>query len=112
MLHLAVAALALNLPSAPRGERLCRRSVLQTTAAAVASLPFAALADVRGANEGMPKGEKDVMKYLSSQGFSTFKVGNGLSPLVGYIGTASPANIDGSKFKDRAFSSTLLVRFS
>uniref|UniRef100_A0A7S4ICK5 Uncharacterized protein n=1 Tax=Prymnesium polylepis TaxID=72548 RepID=A0A7S4ICK5_9EUKA len=40
------------------------------------------------------------------------KVPNGLSPLVGYIGTASPANIDGSKFKDRAFTSTLLVRFS
>jgi hypothetical protein len=39
------------------------------------------------------------------------KVPNGFSPLVEYIGTAPPANIDGSKTKERGFSNTLLVRF-
>jgi len=80
-------------------------------AAALLSLPLAAQADVRGANEGMPKGEKDINKFLQSQGFAPLSVGKGLSPLVEYIGTASPANIDGSKSKERPYDGTLLVRF-
>merc|ERR1719331_835367 len=59
----------------------------------------------------MPKDERNVNKLLSSFGFSTLKVPSGFSPLVQYIGTAPPANIDGTKQKERAFSSTLLVRF-
>jgi len=77
-----------------------------------APLPLAARADVRGPNEGMPRGEKDVNKLLVSQGFPELKAPKGLSPYVGYIGTAPPANIDGSKSKERAFSSPLLVRFA
>merc|ERR1719331_104752 len=34
-----------------------------------------------------------------------------MSPLVAFIGTATPAHIDGQKVKDRAFKSPLLVRF-
>merc|ERR1719331_668976 len=59
----------------------------------------------------MPKDERNVNKLLSSFGFSPLKVPSGFSPLVQYIGTAPPANIDGTKQKERAFSSTLLVRF-
>jgi hypothetical protein len=39
------------------------------------------------------------------------KVPGGMSPLVAFIGTAQPANIDGQKVKSRAFKSPLLVRF-
>lgn len=112
MLGLLLTSLALRLP-----PQLSRRGALSLPLASLplslplSSLPLPALADVRGANEGLPRNEKDVNKYLASQGFPALKLGGGLSPLVGYIGTASPANIDGSKFKERAFSSTLLVRF-
>lgn len=113
MLAAVNVVLALNIPTlAPKSDSLCRRSVLQQAAAAVVSLPLAAHADVRGANSDMPRNEKDVNRYLASQGFPAMKIPKGNSPLVGYIGTATPANIDGSKVKDRAFSSTLLVRFS
>jgi len=61
-------------------------------------------------NAEVPKGEKDINKYLTGMGFAPIKVPSGCSPLVSYIGTAPPANIDGSKVKERAFSSTLLVR--
>ncbi|KAL1510424.1 hypothetical protein AB1Y20_006732 [Prymnesium parvum] len=108
---LSAAALALHLPSSPKADALCRRGLLQHAAAAV-SLPLAARADVRGANEGLPRNEKDINKYLSSQGFPAMKVPSGLSPLVGYVGTANPANIDGSKVRARAFTSPLLIRFS
>jgi len=66
---------------------------------------------VKGANENMPRNEKDVNKLLTGYGFSPMKVPNGFSPLVEYIGTAPPANIDGMKSKERVFKSTLLVRF-
>jgi hypothetical protein len=70
-----------------------------------------ALADVRGINEDRPTGEKAVNAFLSSRGLAPFgKVPGGMSPLVAYIGTATPANIDGLKSKERAFSSPLLVR--
>jgi len=86
-------------------------SQVVTAAAASLALPLAARADVRGPNENVPKDEKGVNKLLTSQGFSPMKVPSGYSPLVQYIGSAPPANIDGSKSKSRAFSSTLLVRF-
>merc|ERR1712070_1245873 len=50
-------------------------------------------------------------KFLSNNGFPTWEVPGGLSPLALYIGLAPPANIDGSKTKERYFKSTLLVRF-
>lgn len=93
---------------------LGRRQALNAAAAVVTSaalLPLAAHADVRGANENVPKDPKGVNKLLSSYGFSEMKVPGGFSPLVQYIGTAPPANIDGSKQKSRGFKDTLLVRF-
>merc|ERR1719230_228490 len=59
----------------------------------------------------MPKDQKNVNKLLKSFGFAEMPVPGGFSPLVQYIGTAPPANIDGTKTRERAFSSTLLVRF-
>eukprot|EP00967_Tisochrysis_lutea_P041423 scaffold49786_cov25-Tisochrysis_lutea.AAC.2 len=58
-----------------------------------------------------PRDAKGIAKFLESQGFPPLPNVNGLSPLVEYIGAAPPANIDGSKTKDRAFSNTLLVKF-
>ena len=108
-------ALSLLLPSTPpQHEPLNRRSVLQQTGAAAAALalaPLAANADVRGVNQDVPTDERGVNNLLKSQGFSTMKVPGGFSPLVQYIGTAPPANIDGFKSRERAFGSTLLVRF-
>ena len=99
---------------------ISRRAVVQGAGALLAAggSPYAALAyaggvdgsDVRGANAKMPKGEKEVSKFLQNLGFPGLKVPNGFSPLAAYIGSATPANIDGIKVKDRAFSSTLLVR--
>jgi len=125
MLHLTLATLSLQLPanapssssssSAPLASAVSRRAALTqaavATTAALTLSPLAAVADVRGANMDMPKNEKDVNKLLGTYGFSPMKVPGGFSPLVEYIGTAPPANIDGSKTKDRAFSNTLLVRF-
>ena len=92
-------ALSLLLPSTPpQHEPLNRRSVLQQTGAAAAALalaPLAANADVRGVNQDVPTDERGVNNLLKSQGFSTMKVPGGFSPLVQYIGTAPPANIDG-----------------
>ena len=62
---------------------------------------------MRGLNAQLPKGEKDVNKFLSNKGFSTMKVPGGFSPLAAYIGTATPANIDGTKVKSRAFSTAV-----
>lgn len=107
-----------NAPSASS-----RRAVVQGAGALLASplltSPLAAKAfgggvdgaDVRGVNANRPQGEKECNKLLSNLGKPTFKVPGGFQPLVAYIGTAMPANIDGQKVKDRAFSSTLLVRF-
>jgi hypothetical protein len=68
--------------------------------------------EVRGINAGIPRDANGIDRLLKSQGFSTFgEIPGGLNPYVGYIGQASPANIDGQKVKERAFASTLLVRF-
>jgi hypothetical protein len=88
-----------------------RRALLQGAGALIALPPLAALADVRGANQEMPSSEKEVNKYLSSRGLGAMPVPKGFKPLLGYVGTASPANIDGQKVKERAFRDTLLVRF-
>merc|ERR1719424_247515 len=129
MLSLSVAAFPSLLvnptppPSDTAGAAMGRRAVMQGTAGLMASplltSPLAAKAfgggvdgaDVRGANAAMPKGEKEVNKLLSNLGKPPLKGQNGFSPLAAYIGTATPANIDGQKVKDRAFSNTLLVRF-
>jgi hypothetical protein len=58
-----------------------------------------------------PRDAKGTAKFLAARGFPPLPTINGLSPLVQYIGAAPPANIDGSKSKDRAFKSTLLVKF-
>lgn len=70
-----------------------------------------ASADVKGANEGMPKDKNGVNNLLKSMGLPPMEVPSGTSPLVEYIGTAPAANIDGQKQKARPFDSTLLVRF-
>merc|ERR1719247_3932549 len=112
---LTAAAITLLLPTpAPEGGALSRRALLSTggsAAAAVALAPLAAVADVRGANQEVPTNERDVNKLLSGYGFAPLKVPGGYRPLVQYIGTAPPANIDGTKQRERAFASTLLVRF-
>jgi len=99
----------------PPSDALCRRSVLTNAATALLAAPLvsplAAVADVYGPNSDMPSGEKKVNSFLQQQGFPAMKVPGGCSPLVGYIGTAPPANIDGSKSKERAFDKSLLVRF-
>jgi len=59
----------------------------------------------------MPKGNKEASSFLKAQGLPAMPTGDGLSPMVQYIGTAPPANIDGMKAKERPFTSTLLVRF-
>ena len=66
---------------------------------------------VRGANSNMPKGNREASAFLKNLGFPAMPTGDGLSPIVQYIGTAPPANIDGLKAKERAYSSCLLVRF-
>lgn len=58
-----------------------------------------------------PRDAKGTAAFLVQQGFPPLPVVNGLSPLVQYIGAAPPANIDGAKTKERAFTSTLLVKF-
>lgn len=105
-------------PSAPQTQAVVsltsRRSMLASAAsfALLQQLPGAAQAEVRGANSAlMGAGEKEVNKFLTNNGFAAMKVPNGLSPLALYIGLAAPANIDGSKTKERYFKSTLLVRF-
>jgi len=101
-------------PTQTRISALDRRAFLAQGGAAAAALalaPLAASADVKGANQFMPKNEKDVNKLLTKMGFAAMPVPGGFSPLVQYIGTAQPANIDGQKTRERAFSSTLLVRF-
>jgi len=120
MLALTCATLNLLLPtptpstSTPAPATLGRRALLAQGGAAAAlaiAPPLAANADVRGANQNMPRDERGVNKLLGSMGFAPMKVPGGFSPLVEYIGTAPPANIDGQKVRERAFSSTLLVRF-
>jgi len=112
-------SLQLGPVPAPTSSTTCgrRAALAQGASAAAASLllssvPLPALADVRGVNQDMPRNEKEVNKYLTNMGFKPLKVPNGFSPLLQYIGTATPANIDGFKARERAFDSTLLVRFA
>ncbi len=125
LVALSLQALALSAPRAA----LERRAVLSAAAAAAAAAasplsplgplaPRAALAagvrgsdTVRGANEGMPRSEKDINAFLRAQGYSPLPSASGCSPLIEYIGTAPPANIDGSKVRERAFKTPLLVSF-
>lgn len=117
-------SLSLLLPQAPVPEPVSSGSSLASTgvgrraactqaaaALAAACAPLAVQADVRGVNENRPTNEKDVNKLLTSLGFSPMKVPGGFAPMVQYIGTAPPANIDGTNVKVRAFKDTLLVRF-
>jgi len=113
------ASSALQLRAPPvrmsAGDAVDRRGFLAQTAALVAT-PFAlpllpARADVYGANSELPTNLKDVNKFLQKLGFPAMPSGNGMSPLIGYIGTAPPANIDGQKVKSRAFNQVLLVRY-
>ena len=106
-------------PPLPEASSMSRRAVVSGAGALLATgvagppLPAFAFgggadgADVRGLNAQLPKGEKDVNKFLSNKGFSTMKVPGGFSPLAAYIGTATPANIDGTKVKSRAFSTAV-----
>lgn len=92
-----------------------RRGVLAQSAALISAplvLPLLpAHADVYGANSDLPTNQRDVNKFLQAQGFPQMPSGNGMSPLMKYIGTAAPANIDGQKVKGRPFNEILLVRF-
>jgi len=98
-----------------RNPSFDRRGVLVQYAALI-SAPFVlpllpAHADVYGANSDLPTNMNDVNKFLKSQGFPAMASGNGMSPLMKYIGTAAPANIDGQKVKERTFKEILLVRW-
>ena len=111
---LALVPLALLLPTpatppAANGAVNRRTLLVQggSAAAALALSPLAAFADVRGANQEMPKDERAVNKMLDSMGFSKMPVPGGFSPILQYIGTAPPANIDGTKVRERAFKSTV-----
>jgi hypothetical protein len=104
-------ASALRMPV--RGSRLTRRDALGGAAAVAAGIPAAASAEVAGVNrELLSMGSKEADKYLKDRGFPALNAPSGFSPLVEYIGTESPANIDGQKVKVRAFDSTLLVRWA
>lgn len=109
---------ALQLPEGLPGRRsaLAQAAAAATAAgpaalALLAGAPLPALAEVRGANSGMPTGEVAVNKFLASKGLPPMAVPSGCSALVEYIGTAPPANIDGMKTKLRPYDNTLLVRF-
>ena len=107
---LVLSPLALLLPPTPTPQHLSRRALIAqggSAAAALALSPLAAHADVRGANQNVPKDAKGVNKLLDSLGFAKMDVPGGFSPLIQYIGTAPPANIDGQKVKSRAFKSTV-----
>lgn len=92
-------------------RRVLLQGALGATVAALAEVPLPAVADVRGANQGLPTNERDVNKYLANLGLSPLKVPGGFNPLIQYIGTAPPANIDGQKVKARPFRDSMLVRF-
>ena len=96
-----VLALGLQLGPGPVSSLSRRGVITQAAAAALAAQPLVtalpAMAEVRGANANMPKSEKDVNRFLASAGFPPMAVPSGCSPLVEYIGTAPPANIDGMK---------------
>merc|ERR1719329_573662 len=94
-----VEGLQLGSPQPPQTPAQSRRSFLTQTASTLLLAPLAANADVRGANENMPKSMKEVNKFLTDLGYAEMTPANGLSPLLEYIGTASAANIDGFKTK-------------
>merc|ERR1719352_2163711 len=108
-------AVCLSQSEALQLRNFDRRTVLAQSAAFISAplaLPLLPVhADVYGANSELPTNEKDLNKFLTAQGFPKMPSGNGMSPLVKYIGTAPAANIDGQKVKERAFKEILLVRF-
>ena len=93
-----------------RRGALAQAAALVITPLAIPLLP--AHADVYGANSDLPNDNKGVNKFLASQGFPPLPNANGMSPLMKYIGTAAPANIDGQKVKQRTFNDILLVRWN
>merc|ERR1719387_126675 len=114
LLAAATQALRMGPVRMSAGETIDRRGLIAQTAALAATpfvLPRAAHADVYGVNSELPTDAKSINKFLKEQGFPPLPQANGLSPLVGYLGTAPPANIDGQKVKERAYNSVLLVRF-
>ena len=111
-------ALCVSLGQALRlGPQIFNRRAALAQGAALAVTPLAiplrpAQADVYGANSELPNDLKGINKFLKTQGFPPLPGANGLSPLMKYIGTAAPANIDGQKVKERTFSDILLVRWN
>lgn len=99
------------LPRAAPRSQLSRRVVISQAASIFVAVPLVTHADVKGVNENMPKGLKDINNFLKTQGFAPLKEISGLTPFLQYIGTAPPANIDGSKSRERPYTGTLLVRF-
>jgi len=93
-----------------RRGALAQAAALVITPLAIPLLP--AHADVYGANSDLPTDSKGVNKFLQAQGFPALPNANGMSPLLKYIGTAPPANIDGQKVKQRTFNDILLVRWN
>ena len=93
-----------------RRGALAQAAALVITPLAIPLLP--AHADVYGANSDLPTDNKGVNKFLQAQGFPALPNANGMSPLMKYIGTAAPANIDGQKVKARTFNEILLVRWN
>eukprot|EP00310_Coccolithus_braarudii_P026033 CAMPEP_0183338148 /NCGR_PEP_ID=MMETSP0164_2-20130417/5545_1 /TAXON_ID=221442 /ORGANISM="Coccolithus pelagicus ssp braarudi, Strain PLY182g" /LENGTH=316 /DNA_ID=CAMNT_0025507953 /DNA_START=21 /DNA_END=972 /DNA_ORIENTATION=- len=105
-------AVRISTTRTPPPAALSRRAAISAAAALTLSPVLDAHADVKGANQGMPKSEREISTFLTGQGLPPLpSVPSGLQPLVQYIGAEKPANIDGMKVKDRAFSNTLLVRF-
>ena len=100
-------------PPSAAAAALSRRAAVSAAAVlALAGHSNPAHADVKGANEGIPRGERDISDYLARMGLPRLpKSPDGCSPLIEYVGFAPPANIDGQKTKNRAYSTPLLVRF-
>jgi hypothetical protein len=92
-----------------------RRAVLDgagALATALAAGPEAALADVRGANVGMPRSFEKINKYLKERDYEELApLPDGYSPLLLIVGAKPPANVDGVRVLPRNFDGTLLVRY-
>jgi hypothetical protein len=92
-----------------------RRVVLDSAGAvatALAAAPNAALAEVRGANAGLPRRFETINKYLKDRDYEVFeKLEDGYTPLMLIAGAKPPANVDGVKVLTRNFDGTMLVRY-
>lgn len=103
-------------PSRSHPAELDRRAAMAGAAAwaasaAVGGQPLAALADVKGANEGKAKDLDGINRLLQSYGGSPIEVKDGLKPFASFIGFANPANLDGQASIERNYKGTLLIRF-